>query len=101
MLVKNSTNIKHILLVTYKRMCYKIDILLYSIQYIITVFLCQRRQVDSHPRNIHTFTTTQDSLILHFTKQMVSCFINHTKFKITIINKNRSTDIQIMYKIGI
>ena len=101
MRIKYFTDIEHILPVTDKRMGDKINILFNGIQYIVTVFFRQRRQVDTHTRHIHTFTATQSCFILNFTYQIVVRFIDHPKFQITVIDKNGSTYIEIAHKIGV
>ena len=95
------TDIQHILLITNKRMCYEINVLFNSIQYIVTVLFCQRREIDAHARYIHTLTVTQSSFILHLTQQILVCLLNHTQLQITIINQNIAIHLEIMHKTGI
>ena len=101
MCIQNFTNIKHILTVTYKRMCYEIDIFFYRIKNVITIFFSQRRQVDADPGNIYTLTAPQSCFILHLTKQIFGRFINNPQLKITIVNQNSPTYIQIVYEVRI
>ena len=101
MSIQNRTNIKYILTIAHERVSDKINILFDSIKDIVTVFFRQGRKIDTNTRNIHALTASQSSFVLHFTKQIISGFINDFQFQITIVNQNRTTDIQIVYKIGI
>src|SRR5699024_7867577 len=65
MRIKYFTDIEHILPVTDKRMGDKINILFNGIQYIVTVFFRQRRQVNTYTRHIHTFTEKDRNNILY------------------------------------
>ena len=100
-IIQNFTDIKNILLCTHKRMCYVVYITFNSEKNIVAVFFCQRRQIDAHTWHIHTLSVSESRLILYLTQQIIITFINHTKFKFTIINQDSTINLQVLNKIRI
>ena len=100
-IIQNLSNIENILFSTHKRMRNIVDITFDSKKNIITILFGQRRKIDTNSRHIHTLTISKSRLILYLTHQIFVTFFNHTKFQITIVNQNRTSDLQILHKIRI
>ena len=55
---------------------------------ILTVFLCQRGQVDPYTRDIHALPASQSSVVLRLTDQAIRLFLFHTKLQVTIVDQH-------------
>ena len=93
--------IQNILFITYKRVSNKINIFLNGIQDICTVLLRQRRKIDTYTRYIYTLTTSQSSIILYLTHQIIIRLFHNDHFQIAIIYKNMYANSHIVHKTGI
>ena len=93
--------IQNILFITYKRVSNKINIFLNGIQDICTVLLRQRRKIDTYTRYIYTLTTSQSSIILYLTHQIIIRLFHNDHFQIAIIYKNMYADSHIVHKVRI
>ena len=101
MSIQNFLYIQNILFITHKRMSNKVDVFLNGIKNIGTVLFRQRRKIDAYSRHIYALTTSQSSIILYLTYQIIFRFIHNNHFQITIINKDVYANGNIVHKVRV
>ena len=101
MFVQDTLDIHYVLLITNKRVSDEIQIVLDRPHDIFTVFLCQGRQVDTHPRHVDALAASQSCVVLHFANQKIVFLIDYFQFQVSVIDQDIAANTQVIDKIPV
>ena len=79
----------------------EIEVVLDSPKDILTVFVCQGREVDTYAGHIHALAASQCSVIFHFADQVVVMFLDHLQLQVAIVDQHIAADRQVSDKIPV
>ena len=96
MLVENILHSLHILGRTYEGVGNKVDVLVDGKQYVLTVLLCDGRQVDVSSWHVHTLARAKHALVLHLSDEHWSRILHHLHVECSVIEQDMVTHLHIL-----